>query len=173
MLVANCKLTRVSEDHLKLGELARAAGTSARTVRYYVQRGLLPPPFFRGKDSTYGQAHLTRLRAIRRLQDAFFPLEAIAGELARHTEEEITLFAEGKDLPAPPSLTEIGVAPSQADLDVPPSEPPPAYFTVPGPARTLRRIEIAPGLELNVDDDAPAESQQLALRILRILGSAS
>ena len=93
----------VSEDHFKLGELARAAGTSARTVRYYVQRGLLPPPFFRGKDSTYGQTHLTRLRAIRKLQDAFFPLEAIAGELARHTEEEITHFAEGKELPLPPA----------------------------------------------------------------------
>ncbi len=159
----------VSEDHFKLGELARAAGTSARTVRYYVQRGLLPPPFFRGKDSTYGQTHLTRLRAIRKLQDAFFPLEAIAGELARHTEEEITHFAEGKELPLPPALGEAAL--SQAELDDLPSEPPPPYFTVPGPSRNLRRIEIAPGLEMNIDDDAPAESQQLALRILRVLGS--
>ena len=59
--------------------LAELGGVTRRTVRYYVQRGLLPAPAFRGKDTAYGPEHLVRLRAIRRLQEAFFPLDAIAG----------------------------------------------------------------------------------------------
>ena len=67
---------------MKLDELARAAGISPRTVRYSVQRGLLPPPSFRGKDSSYGASHLLRLKVIRVLQAAFYPLENIGGLLA-------------------------------------------------------------------------------------------
>ena len=156
----------MSEDHYKLGELARAAGTSARTVRYYVQRGLLPPPFFRGKDSTYGTAHLVRLKAIRRLQVAPFPLEAIAGELGRRSDEEIARFAEGRELPRPPVMAELV---EDDEDDARGSEPPP-ILAVPGPARTFRRIELAPGLEMSIDDEAPPESQQIAMRILRLLG---
>ena len=63
----------MGDDVYKLEELARAAGTSPRTVRYYVQRGLLPAPAFRGKDTAYGPEHLVRLRAIR--QPAVGPFE--------------------------------------------------------------------------------------------------
>jgi len=52
----------------KLDELAAAAGVSGRTVRYYVQRGLLPAPQFRGRDTAYDEEHLLRLQAIRRMQ---------------------------------------------------------------------------------------------------------
>ena len=65
----------------KLDELAREAGVAPRTVRYYVQRGLLPPPVFRGPDTVYEERHLLRLLAIRRLQQAFLPLERIAVEI--------------------------------------------------------------------------------------------
>ena len=67
----------------KLDELAAAAGVSARTVRYYVQRGLLPAPVFRGRDTVYSDAHLIRLQAIRRLQDRFLPLDEIQAEIER------------------------------------------------------------------------------------------
>ncbi|MBX3201014.1 MAG: MerR family transcriptional regulator [Labilithrix sp.] len=159
----------------KLDELARAAGTSARTVRYYVQRGLLPPPAFRGKDSAYGHEHLVRLRAIRRLQDAFLPLDAIAVELARRTVAEIERVADGRDAPRAP-----------APAGTPPVPPPPArQIDAPPPStngrgerpgppladRTFRRIELAPGVELSVADDAPLESRRLADQILEGLQS--
>jgi DNA-binding transcriptional MerR regulator len=67
----------------KLDELAAAAGVSGRTVRYYVQRGLLPAPQFRGRDTAYDEEHLLRLQAIRRMQDQYLPLDAIQAELAR------------------------------------------------------------------------------------------
>jgi len=150
-------------DTFKLDELARAAGTSARTVRYYVQRGLLPAPAFRGKDTAYGREHLVRLRAIRRLQDAFFPLDAIAIELERRSASEIERIADGIDLPA------------QAVVAVPPSSSPSpdvqmsASMSAPGHGRVFRRVEIAPGVELSIADDAPASSRNVAEKILREL----
>jgi DNA-binding transcriptional MerR regulator len=62
-------------------ELAERAGVSRRTVRYYVQRGLLPAPAGLGRGKHYGEAHLTRLIRIRELQAAGVPLEDIAARL--------------------------------------------------------------------------------------------
>jgi DNA-binding transcriptional MerR regulator len=143
----------------KLDELARAAGTSARTVRYYVQRGLLPGPTFRGKDSAYGKEHLARLRAIRRLQDAFLPLDAIAVELARRSLEEIEKIADGTLLPATTVALEAAKDGQIADAL-------PSSSRAEGKPRVFRRIEIAPGVELSVAEDAPAASQAVAEKIL-------
>jgi Ca-activated chloride channel family protein len=74
---------------LKLAELAQAAGVSARAVRYYVQRGLLPPPEFHGPDTAYTEEHLERLRAIKILQQRYMPLEAIDVELRRRSLDEL------------------------------------------------------------------------------------
>lgn len=137
----------------KLDELARASGTSARTIRYYVQRGLLPSPRFRGRDTAYDGGHLVRLRAIRRLQEAFFPLDAIAAELARRSLAELERLADGRTpLDAPPAPR----APSEPST--PPVEP-----------RTLRAIDLADGVSLLVDDAAPAESRRLVEEILATL----
>lgn len=153
----------MSDETYKLDDLARAAGTSPRTVRYYVQRGLLPPPAFRGKDTAYGREHLVRLRAIRRLQDAFFPLDAIAVELERRPLVDIERIADGGDLPVPV-------------VHGPPPPPPtapakrqiaPVRPSTPG--RGFRRFEIAPGVELSIADDAPPESRKAAEKILEDL----
>jgi DNA-binding transcriptional MerR regulator len=65
-------------------ELAERAGVSRRTVRYYVQRGLLPAPAGLGRGKHYGEAHLSRLIRIRELQEAGVPLERIAEQLDGH-----------------------------------------------------------------------------------------
>ncbi|WP_226813792.1 MerR family transcriptional regulator, partial [Bordetella pertussis] len=51
---------------MKIGELARTAGTTVETVRYYEKEGLLPAPE-RGLNNyrSYGEAHVERLRLIR------------------------------------------------------------------------------------------------------------
>ncbi|OZI24123.1 Cd(II)/Pb(II)-responsive transcriptional regulator [Bordetella genomosp. 7] len=51
---------------MKIGELAKAAGTTVETVRYYEKEGLLPAPG-RGLNNyrTYSDAHAERLRLIR------------------------------------------------------------------------------------------------------------
>jgi DNA-binding transcriptional MerR regulator len=147
----------VSEVTYKLDELARAAKTSARTVRYYVQRGLLPAPAFRGKDTAYGRDHLVRLRAIRRLQEAFFPLDAIAVELDRRSLPDIERIADGAEMPGQAPFVQTAAPVLRPTNDLRP------------PTRLYRRIEIAPGVELSIADDAPLESRRLAEKILEDL----
>ena len=146
-------------DSYKLDELAHAAGTSPRTVRYYVQRGLLPGPAFRGKDTAYSREHLVRLRAIRRLQERFLPLDAIQVELARLGPEELERLADGKHVTL---ANAPGVDGAVGSLPAPPpsvAPPPSATWT-----RWTRR-ELAPGLELTLADDAGPEARALAEEI--------
>jgi Cd(II)/Pb(II)-responsive transcriptional regulator len=51
---------------MKIGELAKTAGTTVETVRYYEKEGLLPAPD-RGENNyrSYGPQHVDRLRLIR------------------------------------------------------------------------------------------------------------
>src|SRR4029450_12323962 len=43
-----------------IGELADLGGISRRTIRYYVQEGLLPPPLGLGRGNHYGREQLDR-----------------------------------------------------------------------------------------------------------------
>lgn len=61
-----------------LNELAEETGVPARTVRFYISRGLLPGPAGAGRGATYGRAHLERLRDILRLQGDGLTLAEIA-----------------------------------------------------------------------------------------------
>lgn len=136
----------------KLDELAERAGVSARTVRYYVQRGLVPAPEFRGPDTAYGEEHLTRLKAIRALQERHLPLDAIQEMLAPLPLAEIARIGRG-ELPAGVVVT----APLSRTPDV-----------VAAPhAEGLTRYVIAPGLELVITDTASPEVRALADRLLR------
>src|SRR5262249_38495348 len=65
---------------LDLNDLCEQADVTARTVRSYTQRGLLPSPGL-GSGARYGSAHLTRLRVIRRLQREHLPLAEIRRRL--------------------------------------------------------------------------------------------
>lgn len=62
---------------LDLTELADRAGVSIRTVRYYIQQGLLPAPEGRGPGAHYSEDHLDRLLVIKRLQREHLPLAEI------------------------------------------------------------------------------------------------
>lgn len=60
-----------------IGDLAELAGVSRRTIRYYVQEGLLPAPFGLGRGNHYGQEHLERLLRVKALQEAGRSLDEI------------------------------------------------------------------------------------------------
>jgi DNA-binding transcriptional MerR regulator len=84
-----------------IGELAAAAGTTPRTIRYYTAEGLLPPPDTRGRYALYGEEHLLRLRLIARLKDAFLPLGEIKARLAHLSSVDVAqLLAEYEQAPA-------------------------------------------------------------------------
>jgi DNA-binding transcriptional MerR regulator len=174
----------VTERSYKIDELARASGMSVRTVRYYVQRGLLPAAAFRGKDTAYAHGHLVRLRAIRRLQEAFFPLDAIAVELDGRTTHEIEAIADGRVSPVSPHENDTGpgtgtTTPTTTTTTTTTSrearhEDDDARAEIARQAsRLYRRIELFPGVDLTVAEDAPERSVRLVKELLAILEAKS
>jgi DNA-binding transcriptional MerR regulator len=84
------------QERLLIGELARLAGVTPRTIRYYTSEGLLPPPSTRGKYATYSSEHLRLLRLIARLKEDYLPLSAISERLATMSAaERERLLGEG------------------------------------------------------------------------------
>ncbi|MFF7193431.1 MerR family transcriptional regulator [Streptomyces sp. NPDC008079] len=59
-------------------ELAKAAGIPVRTLRFYRERRLLPPPRREGRIAWYSEAHLARLRTIAGLLERGHTLGGIA-----------------------------------------------------------------------------------------------
>jgi DNA-binding transcriptional MerR regulator len=74
----------------RIGELAREAGITVRTLRYYQERKLLPPPRREGRIGWYSEAHLTRLRVIGQLLDR--------GHTLGGTAELLSAWEQGYDL---------------------------------------------------------------------------
>ena len=66
-----------------IGQLAKAANVSNRTLRYYEEMGLLTP-HSRGENRYryYDDEHLRRLQTIKMLQDSGFALKEIVGALS-------------------------------------------------------------------------------------------
>jgi len=61
-----------------IGELARRAGVSPRTLRFYEALGLLPsPPRSEGGYRLYGENDLRRLRFVRQARELGLPLREI------------------------------------------------------------------------------------------------
>ena len=63
--------TASRQTGLRIGEVARRAGTTARTIRYYEELGLLasPPERGAGVHRLYAEADVERLEQILRLKD--------------------------------------------------------------------------------------------------------
>jgi DNA-binding transcriptional MerR regulator len=115
-----------------LAELAEATGIEARTIRSYIERGLIPGAESRGRGATYTADHLNRLKFILALRRARpnVSLSDIRIQLQKVTPEQLTAHAGGgmitaavlgdltdqdddPDAPRTGSLLEPGVA----DLD--------------------------------------------------------
>ena len=58
-------------------DLCDLTGFSRRTIRYYVQEGLIDPPAGRGRGGFYFDSHLQKLLKIKSLQDKGLRLSAI------------------------------------------------------------------------------------------------
>jgi DNA-binding transcriptional MerR regulator len=74
----------------RIDDLARAAGTTARNVRAYQERGLLPPPEKRGRVGYYNDSHLVRLELIDSLLSRGFT--------TAHIQDFITSWETGNDI---------------------------------------------------------------------------
>jgi DNA-binding transcriptional MerR regulator len=73
---------------MTLTEIAEASGLPARTIRFYIARGLLKEPATRGRSASYTAEHLAGLEQIKRLQAAGHTLSEIARVLNGSSEDK-------------------------------------------------------------------------------------
>jgi len=63
-------IIEMSENSYSLNDLANATGIEMRTIRSYIERGLLPGADARGRAASYSEEHLSRLHFINSLRRA-------------------------------------------------------------------------------------------------------
>ena len=143
-----------------IGDLARLAGVSRRTVRYYVQEGLIPAPHGVGRGNHYGQEHLDQILLVKTMQESGRMLDEIRQTLARGTTRRSKpgpAFAKataGKPGFGKAAAGKPGFGKAAAGKPV-------------LPERSLwRRLTLAPGVELHISSDVrlpqPGQLQELA-----------
>jgi DNA-binding transcriptional MerR regulator len=79
----------MTKKEFQIGELATQAGVTVRTVRYYLDQGLLQPADSRGRYALFSAAHLERLDLIRRLKELHLPLDEIKNLLETAEDKQI------------------------------------------------------------------------------------
>ena len=108
-VAVNINLTMASERRFGIDELATLSGVSRRTVRYYVQEGLLPSPLGVGRGRHYGREHLDQLLRVKVMQERGLSL----GEIHLAVSGGRAQLAEASVPPSPTrsSWTRIEVMP--------------------------------------------------------------
>jgi DNA-binding transcriptional MerR regulator len=83
-----------SADLLRMGELARASGVPAPTIKHYLREGLLPEPVKTSRNMAYYPPEFVeRIQLIKRLQEErFMPLKAIKNVLDEDPERAAALL---------------------------------------------------------------------------------
>ena len=104
------------ENSYSLKSLADATGIEERTVRSYIERGLLPGAHARGRAATYSKEHLSRLRVIQSLRRARpnIGLSEIRIFLQNLTPEQIDRLAAG-EISAAARVIDASIRPDGAD----------------------------------------------------------
>ncbi|HRP08785.1 MAG TPA: hypothetical protein PLL69_09900 [Gemmatimonadales bacterium] len=128
------ELAREADRLLRAAGSESSRATTERTLRFYVSRGVVQPPFGRGAGSSWGYPHLVELLAARLAQQHGESLETVAvrrGTMDPELLERHTVARFGVPLPPP--------------VEVEPESPAPA------PAGcNWRRIAVEPGMELHL-----------------------
>ncbi|HNX77213.1 MAG TPA: MerR family transcriptional regulator [Candidatus Rifleibacterium sp.] len=94
----------MEEKKYNIGQIAALSGVSPRTIRFYVQSGLLAAPAGAGRGHYYTDAHLQALQRIKDLKDNHLSLDEIARRLNGGPVEVV-------GLPVPTSWVRIEVCP--------------------------------------------------------------
>ena len=89
-----------NEEMLRMGELARASGVSAATIKHYLREGLLPEPVKTSRNMAYYPAEFVdRIRMIKQLQEErYMPLRVIKDLLEEDPDRARALIELGDRL---------------------------------------------------------------------------
>ena len=184
-LTSNCHIERamIPDDVFDLAELSERAGVSQRTVRYYIQQGLLPSPEARGPGAHYGTEHLDRLRLIRSLQREHLPLAEIRRRLEELGPEDIRRLSKVQPKRPPGDAREYirGVlsegmprleAHSLREQSSPMRDRDPGLFHKPKPRPPGRsqwdRITLGPDVEIHIRRPLAREQIKQVEQLLKV-----
>jgi DNA-binding transcriptional MerR regulator len=159
------------EETFDIQELVKASGIPRRTIYFYVQQGLLPPPEGAGLAAYYTAQHTLRLRLIPIFRSQGLRLDDIRRKFEQMTPEEMQQAAA---VP-PPVLPSFPPAPKLADDQ-------PANATTEGPQppalrrardaewlaeRRFTHYQLPGGISLMAPADLPQPEQQRLARLLQ------
>jgi DNA-binding transcriptional MerR regulator len=156
-----------------ISELGGLARLTPRTIRYYLQQGLLPPPVFRGTATRYGKVHLLRLlgiqllkqEGVRRLSelerrlDAAGEAQLLAAVAARPHSAAVAAALGLPELPGTVASHTGAAQAAAAKQEVAPGKSTTAL------GESWLRLQLLPGLELSLAESASPAARQLALRL--------
>lgn len=178
----------MGEPDYLIHQLAQRAGVSVRTVRFYIDEGLLPPPPTRGRYAVYGDDYLERLELIRLLKARFLPLKEIRARLEGLSGSQVRAALREEQRRAASRPARGGQAPAQGssaleyiDQLLNQQQAPrirdakQAYaparahlFEQPAPSagQTWARIPLADGVELHIRQPLEPTAQEALERLL-------
>ena len=155
-------------EMLDVHALVERTGFDARTIRRYIERGLLPRPILAGRQTRYGHEHLVRLLAIGKLYEKSGRLSVIQAELDKRSFPELEALA---GLAEPGEVRgSVGdvVAPAARDASatsVEPAAPRATSMDAPSKGERWTKVTLLAGLELMVRDDATDFVRRIAREI--------
>jgi DNA-binding transcriptional MerR regulator len=163
---------------LSLDDLAHETGESTRTIRFWIQEGLLPAARGTGRAAYYDDEHLARLKFVVRVREQIGPklplswLRETLDDLWASDPALVGRVGRGEE---PLHIAGFGLAPTRrpaaaaAKPSVPSVPPPPKRPASPAAAeRGWTTIQIRGDLELRLRTDDPERVAWLA-RIARRL----
>ena len=119
-----------------------------RTIRYYVQKGLIDRPVRVGRHALFSYRHLLQVLVIKKLQSDYIPLRRIEEITRASSEQELErlLISEGPKRGGP--LPVNAITRSGGPAAVRPSTPAPSGH----PWKSCHKFRISEHLELHVDE---------------------
>ncbi len=146
----------MANDTFDIQQLVNASGVPRRTVYFYVQQGVLPPPEGAGLGAYYTEDHLLRLKLVPVLRNQGLRLDEIRERFSEMQPEEMRqlLNAEEAVQPVKPPQHAKALTPAVTQTD--PFNPG-AWDT-----RHCVRYQLPAGIELLVPNDlSPLDRQRL------------
>jgi DNA-binding transcriptional MerR regulator len=163
-----------------LNELAALADVTPRTIRFYIEQGLLPAPATLGPKSRYTDEHFERLLLIKKMQASGMPLATIRAQLRSMGVLDIAASNKPSD---PPRVAEsavdyirgvLGTGPGPAPA--PAARPAPAAHSVPSPSYDIQpsepdrsqwdRVGVTPDIEIHIRRPASRTDQKRINRLI-------
>jgi len=81
-------MSNKDKEKYTIDDLSELTGHSRRTIRYYIQEGLVDSPAGRGKGGFYFEKHLSQLRLIKNLQEKGMSLSSISKYMEQGKEDK-------------------------------------------------------------------------------------